>query len=395
MEHLVALSFEHRIGNQVDGIYPPLPDKEYIKSWNQGLPFIGIPDKAHGACSSIIHFTLPNPDNATGLSYGIAAYRSFEVSELKKADPSYVRGHVQRSLLVISKIPLFGELEQPLKKLLYENFDNLVPSLETMWHELEKCAESPVEFSGISYPSLFQNLQTEVLTAIKALVLGHRILIFADNSELVSKMVTGIGSLLPGFTYSEKTKYPYKFFGNDYSFAPYVPLQFTEVLNNSKCHSKIMGTCSELFMDQKIVDYDILIDCRKIPALVTGDETLKLCKPTPVEIKWMNGVLDEMKVNWQKPENPAWVREMFRKWCNTLFQTLISTRHLEIIPEYIWPYLDWSKAYDVFGESFITDLLKKEGTKEILRKRDRSFFNEVDATLVPPKKFSAKSLKFW
>jgi hypothetical protein len=314
---------------------------------------------------------------------------------LKKNDPSYVRGHVQRSLLVISKTPLFGELEQPLKKLLYENFDNLVPSLETMWNELEECAKEPVQYSGISYSSLFQNLQIEVLTAIKAIVLGHRILIFADNSELVSKMVTGIGSLLPGFTYSETSKYPYKFFGSDYSFAPYVPLQFTEVLNQSKCHSKIMGTCSELFMDQKIVDYDVLIDCRKIPALVTGEATLKFCRPTSVEIKWMNIILEEMKISWHKPENPAWVREMFMKWFNTLFQTLISTRHLGIVPEYIWPYLDWNKPYDVFWETFITELLKKENTKEILRARDHEAFKEIDETLVPPKKFSAKSLKFW
>lgn len=393
MEHLVALSFEHRIGNQVDGIYPPLPNKEYIKSWNQGLPFIGIPDKAHGACSSFIHFTLPNPEHPTGQSYGIAAYRSFETNQLKTQDPAYVRGHVQRSLLVISKIPLFGELEAKLKQLLFDNFDNLVPSLEKMWNELQQVVTSPVRFSGISYPSLFQNLQTEVLTAIKALVLGHRILIFADNSELVSKMVTAIGSLLPGYIYNED--YPYKFFGTDYAFAPYVPLQFTEVLNHSKSHSKIMGTCSELFMDQKIVNYDLLIDCRKIPAAITGGDILKICRPTSVELKWMNELLEQMKLNWTKTETAEWVREMFQKWMNTLFYTIISTRHLSLVPEYIWPYLDWLKPYDVFGEQFIQELLKLENTKEILRKRDLEAFKQIDETLVPAKRLSIKSLKFW
>ena len=391
MQHIVALSFEHRIGNQVDGVYPPLPDKEYIKQWNQGLPFIGIPDKAHGACSSTIHFTLPNPEIKSGHSYGIAAYRSIEASELKQ-DPAYVRGHVQRSLLVISNVPLFGELEQKLKTLLYENFDNLVPSLEKMYNELLPLVENPIPFSGISYPSLFQNLQTEVLTAVKALYLGHRILIFADNSELVSKMVTAIGSLLPGFTYNED--YPYKFFGNDFAFAPYVPLQFTEVLNQSKCHSKLMGTCSELFMDQKVVDYDMLIDCRKIPALITGEQTLKLCKPTQVEIKWMEHLLKEMKLNWQKPENAAWIRSMFRKWSDSFFASLLATRHLDIVPEYIWPYLDWQKSYDVFGELFVKSMLKKANTKEILRKKDCDAFKEKDERLSPPKK-TAISLRFW
>ena len=392
MQHIVALSFEHRIGNQVDGIYPPLPDKEYVKQWNQGLPFIGIPDKAHGSCSSTIHFTLPNPDLKTGHSYGIAAYRSIDASELKQ-DPAYVRNQVQRSLLVISSIPLYGELEQKLKTLLYDNFDNLVPSLEKMYNELLPLVENPVQYSGISYPSLFQNLQTEVLTAVKALFLGHRILIFADNSELVSKMVTAIGSLLPGFTYNED--YPYKFFGNDYAFAPYVPLQFTEVLNQSKCHSKLMGTCSELFMDQKIVDYDILIDCRKIPALITGEQTLKFCRLTAVETRWMESLLNHMKVNWQKPDNPAWVRKMFTKWSNTFFSSLLATRHLDQVPEYIWPYLDWQKSYDVFGELFVKSMLKKSATKEILRKKQKEAFAEKDNSLVPPKKFTTKALKFW
>ena len=228
MEHIVALSFEHRIGNKIDGVYPEFPDLPHISEWNLGIPFIGIPDKAHDACSSIIQFTLPDPTSERGFVYGLAVYRAIEASELTK-DPSIIRNQVQKSLCVISKVPLYGELEKPLKSELYNNFENLVEKLPTIFDNLKNKIENRKEFSGISYATLFQALGVNVLTIIKALVMQKRILIFADNSEMVSKMTMAIGSLLPGYLGDEDSKV--RFLGKNektYCFAPYVPLQFTD-----------------------------------------------------------------------------------------------------------------------------------------------------------------------
>jgi len=390
MKHLVCLSFEHRVGNQIDAVYPPFSDRPHINYWNQGLPFVGIPDKAHGACSSVIQFTLPNGDLETGHSYGIAAYRSIETSSLQKTDPSYIRGHVQRSLCVISDIPLFGELEAPLKTLLYDRFDSLVDSIQEMYQLLFQLTTKPSPFSGVSYNSLFQNLQYEVLTVAKALFMNHSVLIFAENSELVSKMVIALGSLLPGFIYNES--YPLKFLGKSYSFAPYVPLQFTETLNSSSSHSKLMGTCSELFMDRKVVDYDILIDCRSVPAIVKG-KRLNYSRITDIEYDWMKGILKEMKLNWQKPQIGDWIREQFLKWSNSLLTSLGNTRNIHIVPEFIWPYLDWKKSYDVFGEEFVLELINNPCVHLFIKEYVDCSLKPIDESLSPKK--NQISLKFW
>lgn len=380
MLHVVALSFEHRRGNQIDRVFPPFPDEPEVADWNQGLPFIAIPDKAHGACSSTIQFTLPKPGVRNCCVYGLAAFRSIDSSELANGD-SYVRNQVQKSLCVISKVPLFGELEKLLKTKIYENFDCLVEKLEDIYESLKlECEKETVPFSGISYPSLFSSLQMNVLVLVKAIMARHKILIFADNSELVSKMVCAVASLLPGFIYEEPT-YPFKFLdANSYCFSPYVPLQFTETLNSAKSRSRLMGTCSELFMDQKIVDYDILVDCRKAKAVVKGKVLQKL-QLSANEDEYMQKLLDYLTLNWEKEEAPEYIRARFRRYIDTVFVSLLRVRHIKDVKRFVWPYLDWSKPR-VFGEDFIAKLLQNRRIVKIIQENSREDFGTTDKKLV-------------
>lgn len=387
MLHLVALSFEHRRGNQIDAIFPPFStDKPYIADWNQGLPFIAIPDKAHGACSSIIQFTLPETSRPCGCVYGVAAYRSIETSELAKNDPAYVRDHVQRALCIISIDPCFGEIEQPLKKVLYDNFDCLTEKMEEMFNELKPLADNPGPYSGISYASLFQSVRTNVLTIVRGLALQKRILVFADNSELVSKMVVAIASLLPGYFY--ESDFPFTFLEKGsgvFSFAPYLPLQFTESLNNGGAKSALMGTCSELFIEsQNIVTYDILVNCRTMPATVTG-EIVKDMQPQANEIKFVNEILKKMETDWTKPEFPDWLRSKFREWFNSVFVALLQIRHIKEVPQFTWIYLDWENLR-LFGERFIKMLVENPETPKIIKNKAIEDFQPIYQPLLEKKK---------
>jgi hypothetical protein len=364
MLHLVALSFEHRRGNQIDAVFPEFPDDPWVADWLQGLPFIAIPDKAHGACSSTVQFTLPRPGERNNCLYGLAAFRSINASELV-ADPAYVRNQVQKSLCVISKVPLFGELEELLKRSLYDNFDSLVQNLDPLFCRFrDLCQEDPSPFAGISYPSLFQSLQLNVLTLVKAILSRHSILIFADNSEMVSKMVCAVASLLPGFIYD--TGYPLKFLeSQSYSFSPYVPLQFTETLNRSHNKCALMGTCSELFMDRKVVEYDILVDCRTIPATVKGS-VLKNLALAPNEVKYMKDLLFYLKGNWDKNDAPLCIRNEFLKYVNSVLVSMIKVRHIKLVHEFAWKYLDWEFP-ELFGKAFIGELLEREEVRDLIR----------------------------
>ena len=383
MLHVVALSFEHRRGNQIDRVYPEFPDEPQVADWNQGLPFIAIPDKAHGACSSTIQFTLPHPKMRNCCVYGLAAFRSIDSSELADRD-SYVRNQVQKSLCVISRVPLFGELEKLLKAKIYENFDCLVEKLEDIYESLKTaCEKETVPFSGISYASLFSSLQMNVLVLVKAIMARHRILIFAENSELVSKMVCAIASLLPGFIYEEPT-YPFRFLeSNSYCFSPYVPLQFTETLNHAKSRSSLMGTCSELFMDQKIVDYDILVDCRKAKATLKG-KPLEYLRLGANETEYMQKLLDYLTLNWEKEDSPDYIRARFRRYIDTVFVSFLRVRHIKEVKPFIWPYLDWAKPR-LFGERFVSKLLRNRRIVKLIKENKREDFGTTDKKLVKVK----------
>ncbi|OHT03969.1 hypothetical protein TRFO_28625 [Tritrichomonas foetus] len=384
MLHLVALSFDHRVGNQVDKVYPPFPDEPYVEDWNQGLPFIGIPDKAHDAYSSAIQFTLPDPHQPCGCVFGLSAYRAIDTTDLNSSQ-NYLRNQVQKALCVISSIPLYGELEKPLKTALFDHFDSLVDNMEKIFESLKELCLNPTPFSGISYTSLFQSIGPNVLLIIKALFLQKRILFFADNSELVSKMVMAIGSLLPDFLYDSKNddeRFPFTFLdkgSNRFAFAPYVPLQFTETLNNSGSKAALMGTCSELFMVQKIVTYDILVNCRTMPATITGD--ISDVKIQENEEKFMKNFLNYLKKNWTKDTTSKWIRDQFEIWMNSMITAILRVRHISEIPAFARIYLDWDSSY-VFGEKFMKNLILSPDIDAIIKNNNVDRFSPVDENLI-------------
>jgi len=387
MLHLVALSFDHRVGNQIDVAFPPFPEEPYTEEWSHALPFIAIPDKAHEACSSFIQFTLPHPSERKHLVYGLAAYRSIAAEELADSH-QYLRNFVQKSLCVISRLPLFGELEKQLRESLYEHFDDLPSHIERLFHQFsELCSQNTTPFSGIAYPSLFQSLQLSVLTLVKAILMNRSILVFAQNSELVSKMVCAVASLLPGFIY--EIHYPFEFLPSDsYSFSPYVPLQFADTLNTGDSGGKLMGTCSELFVVQKVVGYDILVDCRKLPASVKGDclRELKLSAP---EKAFMKDLLAWLKTNWHTAEAPEYVRTEFRKYINSIFVSIMRVRHIKLVHKFMWEYLDWD-ATEIFGEDFIQQVVQSKqmvaivrGTEDVFEPVDERFFVKKKGGFAP------------
>jgi hypothetical protein len=375
MLHVLALSFDHRNGNQIDSIFPPFPEDPSLTPWLHALPFIAIPDKAHSACSSLIQFTLPYSTASNHCVYGLAAFRAIEASELSP-NTQYIRNFVQKSLAVISQVPLFGELETRLKESLYQHFDSLPTKLESLFESfLELCNQQTVPFSGISYSSLFQSLQQNVLVLIKAILRHHSILIFAPNSELVSKMVCAVVSLLPGFIYS--TPYPFRFLDSGgYSFSPYVPLQFADTLNSGKRGYKLMGTCSELFLDQKVVEYDILVDCRTLPATVHG-EALNELRLTQSENIFLQELLEYLKENWTRPEAAEKIREDFLKYINSVFTLLLRIRNIKLIPPFTWKYLDWESTV-IFGEKFMKHLAKDSAIQELIKRYEENEFEPVD-----------------
>jgi hypothetical protein len=129
-------------------------------------------------------------------------------------------------------------------------------------------------------------------------------------------------------------------------------------------------------MCQKVVEYDILVDCRKLPAVVQG-EILAEFKLMPAEIEFMRDLLKYLKENWSKPEAPEKIREEFRKYINSVFASIVRVRHIKLVPVFTWKYLDWDGT-TVFGDNFVKKLLMDPAVIQLARVAEESALEPVD-----------------
>jgi hypothetical protein len=79
------------------------------------LPSLSLPDGAHNVDSDVIFFLLPSLEKENHAVYGISCYRQMAANQLKDKDQEVTRSSVQKSVCVISRVPLFGVLRAKLE----------------------------------------------------------------------------------------------------------------------------------------------------------------------------------------------------------------------------------------------------------------------------------------
>lgn len=106
-------------GCQIDYCYPPMNDDDLdndrsptnkLPSIWKTLPSIALPDGSHNYDRDTIYFHLPHPKNTQKTIFGISCYRQISAEKLKEKDEDVTRGTVQKSVVVLSELPLYGEL---------------------------------------------------------------------------------------------------------------------------------------------------------------------------------------------------------------------------------------------------------------------------------------------
>jgi hypothetical protein len=146
-----------------------------------------------------------------------------------------------------------------------------------------------------------------------------------------------------------------------------------------------MGTNSELFLSGTVVHFDVLVDCRKLPAAVTGALLADL-KLGSLEMGFMKELLAYLKANWKTEEAPDYIRSQFRKYVNSVFTALLRVRHIKIIPSFAWPYLDWERTMDVFGRHFILELRQDKAVTKIILEQGEEAFDPFDERFLVKRK---------
>ncbi|XP_078395919.1 late secretory pathway protein AVL9 homolog isoform X2 [Cetorhinus maximus] len=126
--HIVVVGFHHKKGCQVEFSYPPLVPEEghdghsLPEEWKY-LPFLALPDGAHNYQEDTIYFHLPPRSGNRKTVYGVSCYRQIEAKALKVRQADVTRETVQKSVCVLSRLPLYGLLQAKLQLITHAYFE--------------------------------------------------------------------------------------------------------------------------------------------------------------------------------------------------------------------------------------------------------------------------------
>ena len=72
---------------------------------------MALPDGSHNYESDTAFFHLPDLVDPRKTIFGISCYRQIEASQVKNPTEDVTRGSVQKSVCVLSRLPLYGHIQ--------------------------------------------------------------------------------------------------------------------------------------------------------------------------------------------------------------------------------------------------------------------------------------------
>ena len=115
IQFVLTVGFHHSVGSQVEFIYPPLQDdkdEDLSGEFLRLLPMLALPDGSHMTDSGYVYFMLRDTKNSF---HCISCFRQIKADQLANKDESVSRTFVQKAVVVMSRIPLYGELRAKLQ----------------------------------------------------------------------------------------------------------------------------------------------------------------------------------------------------------------------------------------------------------------------------------------
>eukprot|EP00929_Paragymnodinium_shiwhaense_P106615 TRINITY_DN72141_c0_g1_i1.p1 TRINITY_DN72141_c0_g1~~TRINITY_DN72141_c0_g1_i1.p1 ORF type:complete len:1264 (+),score=275.21 TRINITY_DN72141_c0_g1_i1:490-3792(+) len=279
------------------------------------VPFLALPDGSHGERSdetSSVFFILPFDG---GLLYCVSCHRRVGASDLLHKDESVSRSWVQKAVVVMSRCPFFGLIQQrlsPVTHALFEQRDFRSTSLLSDFHlqlnslEFEKLSESEL-FYGLEHAALFRALRPHLLSVLKAILSEAKVLVHSNSAEACSRAVLSLLALLPGglwlsfnsdglgnrHFHCSRYGYPFRCFGSHCGLYPYASLQLFDKLLKMK--GFLIGVTNKMMVERLAPDIVLNVPASALELGSAGEgvtidynnkELQRLVKATPADKKW-------------------------------------------------------------------------------------------------------------
>ncbi|CAJ1081696.1 late secretory pathway protein AVL9 homolog [Xyrichtys novacula] len=210
--HIVVVGFHHKKGCQVEFSYPPLmPDEGHDSNllpeeWKY-LPFLALPDGAHNYQEDTVYFHLPPLSEDMKCVYGVSCYRQIEAKALKVRQADVTRETVQKSVCVLSRVPLYGLLQAKLQLITHAYFEekdfSQISILKELYEHMNgslrgSALEGSQVYLGLSPRDLILHFRHKVLILFKLILLEKKVLFYVSPvNRLVGALMTVL-SLFPG-----------------------------------------------------------------------------------------------------------------------------------------------------------------------------------------------------
>uniref|UniRef100_A0A663E1T9 AVL9 cell migration associated n=1 Tax=Aquila chrysaetos chrysaetos TaxID=223781 RepID=A0A663E1T9_AQUCH len=210
--HIVVVGFHHKKGCQVEFSYPPLKPGEGHDShglpeeWKY-LPFLALPDGAHNYQEDTVFFHLPPRYGDRTTVYGVSCYRQIEAKALKVRQADITRETVQKSVCVLSQLPLYGLLQAKLQLITHAYFEEKdftqISILKELYDHMNSSLGSTLlegsqAYLGLSPRDLVLHFRHKVLILFKLILLEKKVLFYISPvNRLVGALMTVL-SLFPG-----------------------------------------------------------------------------------------------------------------------------------------------------------------------------------------------------
>ncbi|XP_064025652.1 late secretory pathway protein AVL9 homolog isoform X2 [Pogoniulus pusillus] len=200
------------VPSQIEFSYPPLRpgeghDSQSLPEEWKYLPFLALPDGAHNYQEDTVFFHLPPRSGDQTTVYGVSCYRQIEAKALKVRQADVTRETVQKSVCVLSQLPLYGLLQAKLQLITHAYFEekdfSQISILKELYDHMNSSLGSTLlegsqVYLGLSPRDLVLHFRHKVLILFKLILLEKKVLFYISPvNRLVGALMTVL-SLFPG-----------------------------------------------------------------------------------------------------------------------------------------------------------------------------------------------------
>ena len=381
---ICLVNFHHKRGPEVEywyGLPEDASSTDTTKLW-PNLPFQALPDGSHSFEETFTYFTLlynerlhcSPPGDAVDLPedelsdyttfFAISCSRQIRATDLKNKSEDVTRSTVQKAIVVVSRLPIFGQIKDKLSIVTNAFFNqhdftdksiivSLYDSLKVMYGSWDNLENSEAQlYMGLCLRKIFHDFKKDVLVLFKAILLEKKLIFYGSDVEQLCNLEFGLLSLVPllilqlqrsgspllyrdpeslkaadSFKSSDRNSvlrflgFPLLPFEKGGLFSPYTPLQQIGDIRSPNTKFFVIGTSNSLLYEQRCDLCDIFVNVDTLTVDIINKQLAPALQLTSHDKKWIDSMVAVVEETWngdgdvETPKNSQFKgSEDFLRW---------------------------------------------------------------------------------